>query len=174
MKTKRFSIIVTAGALAALLLATGASASEPRLEPNEPSEGNADYQIIKKEVVVQHETDVVLDYETMAFLEINTFGHDPVNADFLQTDTADAIEAYTSPCQGEGFSDAVDARTGISGLILAYCSLRADFLGVPAGDVAPSIPLHSDWPDGGLYDTPADVAPQLMPYTSWPVGYTDY
>ena len=174
MNTKRFSIIVTAGVLAALLLATGASASEPRLEPNEPSEENAEYQIIKKEVVVQHETDEVLDYDAMLFLEANVWDYEISNAGFLQVDTADAIEAYSSPCQGEGFTDAVDAQSGVIGLILTYCSFRADFLGVPAVDVAPAIPLHPDFPDGGLYDTPAGAVPDLLPHSSWPVGYTDY
>jgi hypothetical protein len=173
MNTKRLSFIITAGALAALILSTGLAAAEPRFEPNRTGEGLAKYQMIKKELIVDTDVHKALDFETMFFLEINTWVYDSGRADFQQADTADVFIAYTNVCQGEGLVSDSAARDGMNGLIETYCSSRVPFLGDRDDSAAPSIPLHPDWPDGGLYDTPEVTVP-VPQHPDWPYGLNDY
>lgn len=205
MNANARSIIATITALSALILATGMAAAEPRFEPNRSQEDLGQFQINKKEPYVPSAPDVVLDYETMMFLEMNTWDYATGNADtqelpdadavldfatmqfleintwyyhtgmagFLQADIDEVITAYVSVCQGEGLvSDSV-VREGLSGMINTYCRLRGGFQGDVDDDPAPPIPLHPDWPDGGLYDTPEVIEP-IPQIPSWPIGVFDY
>jgi hypothetical protein len=198
MNTKRFSITIIAAAVT-LMLTAGLAAAEPRFEPDRTKEDMAQFQIIKKELIQESDSRVVLDFETMTFLEDNTWTYASGRADLLDframifledntwtydsdragflttgdTSTTDTLVAYTSPCQGEGLVSNAEARTGISGLIKTYCSFRAQWFGDRDTDVVPAIPLHPDWPDGGLYDTP-DVTAPVPQHPDWPYGIYDY
>lgn len=176
MNTKRFSMTVIAGALLALAIAPGIAGAE------QSADGTAYYQMIKKELIVVADTDSVVDFKTMKFLEDNTLGyHDPL-AGFLQLDTADAIRANGSPCQGEGLVADAEARLGVDGVVQTYCSGEpmADALGTRTGDVPALIPRHPDWPDG--FDLYPDPAPRNSTQgtssnnsgAGWPIGYFDH
>ena len=96
MNAKRLSVTVIAGALLGLTLAPGLAGAEPRFES---SDQMAHYQLIKKELIIPPVEDVVVDYETMKFLEDNLLGIHSPDAQFAQLDTAgttdtDAIVDY--------------------------------------------------------------------------------
>ena len=173
MTAKRLTSIIAAGALAALILSTGLAAAEPRFEPNRGGEGLAQYQMIKKELIVEQDTPTVLDYETMFFLEINTWLYDSGRADFQQAETAETFIAYSNVCQGEGLVNDSTAREEMNGLIDTYCLSRVPFLGDRDDSAEPFIPRHPDWPDGGLYDTPEVTVP-VPQHPDWPYGINDY
>lgn len=166
MNAKRMSIAVIASAIVALMLAPGLVGAEPRFDVNRTG-GNAHYQMNKKELIVLPDRDVILDYETMKFLEENTLGYHEADAEFAQLDSADKILAITSVCQGEGLVNDPAARAGVAGTVATYCSGEgfAESLGGRTDDEAPSIPLHPDWPDGfNEYDTPQEKPePRTIP-----------
>ena len=170
MNAQRISIVVIISALMALMLAPGVAANELRFEVDRTSDGMAHYQIVDVEWIGEPDAGVVLDYETMKFLEENTLGYHAPDARFAQVDTADAIAAYTAPCQGEGLVNDAEARAGITGSIENYCSGEdfAESLGGRDDNVAPSIPMHPDWPDG------FNDAPLVPPHSAWPPGAFDY
>lgn len=168
MNAKRLSITVIAGALLALMLAPGFAAAQPQLESSGTSEGIAHFQIVKEATVVTQNDDVVLDYDmskfleenmlgihsvldeqavdavldyqAMRFLEENTLGYHVPTAQYAQADTADSIQAFAAPCQGEGLVGDALVRSGITGTVGSYCSgeVFADSLGTRTDDVVPA------------------------------------
>jgi hypothetical protein len=176
MNAKRLSMTVIAAAVLALSIAPGLAGAQ------EGSEGNAYYQMIRKELIEVTETEPVVDFETMKFLEDNTLGyHDPM-AGFLQLDTAGTILVITSPCQGEGLVSDAAAQSGIAGAVETYCrgEAMADVLGGRTGAPPAGIPLHPDWPDGfGIYPgwapgIPSVDTPSNNAGVGWPIGFFDY
>jgi hypothetical protein len=92
MNTKRLSITIIAGALLGLTLAPGLAGAEQGFEAGGSGDQMAHYQMIKQ-VIIPPVNDVVVDFETMKFLEENLLGYHSPDARFAQLEPAATIDA---------------------------------------------------------------------------------
>jgi hypothetical protein len=92
MNAKRLSITIVASALLGMTLAPGLAGAEQGFDAGGSGDRLAHYQMIKQ-VIIPPAKDVVVDYETMKFLEDNLLGIHSPDAQFTQLDTADTVDA---------------------------------------------------------------------------------